>query len=36
MSPERAVSVEMMLSLMPTLPHSSVSATHQKRPMSRL
>jgi hypothetical protein len=36
MPPNGAISVEMMPSLMPTMPYSSASATHQMRPMSRL
>ena len=35
MPPKGAVSVEMMPSLMPTMPYSSASATRQTRPMSR-
>jgi hypothetical protein len=31
-----AISVEMMPSLMPTMPYSSASATRRMRPMSRL
>src|SRR5438034_11658144 len=34
--PKGAISVEMMPSLMPTMPYSSASATRQMRPMSRL
>jgi hypothetical protein len=33
--PNGAISVEMMPSLMPTMPYSSASATRQMRPMSR-
>ena len=33
---EGAISVEMMPSLMPTMPYSRASATRQMRPMSRL
>jgi hypothetical protein len=33
--PKGAISVEMMPSLMPTMPYSSASATRQMRPMSR-
>src|SRR6202171_6672064 len=36
MPPKGAISVEMMPSLMPTMPYSSASATRQMRPMSRL
>jgi hypothetical protein len=36
MPPKGAISVEMMPSLMPTMPYSSASATRQTRPMSRL
>src|SRR5579883_1851252 len=35
MPPNGAISVEMMPSLMPTMPYSSASATRQMRPMSR-
>src|ERR1700758_1955043 len=35
MPPKGAISVEMMPSLMPTMPYSSASATHQMRPMTR-
>jgi hypothetical protein len=35
MPPKGAISVEMMPSLMPTMPYSSASATRQMRPMSR-
>jgi hypothetical protein len=34
--PKGTISVEMMPSLVPTLPYSSPSATRQMRPMSRL
>src|SRR5271169_2030096 len=34
MPPNGAISVEMMPSLMPTMPYSSASATRQMRPMS--
>src|SRR5579871_5807565 len=34
--PKGAISVEMMPSLMPTMPYSSASAARQMRPMSRL
>ena len=33
--PKGATSVEMMPSLMPTMPYSNASATRQTRPMSR-
>jgi hypothetical protein len=36
MPPNRAISVEMMPSLMPTMPYSSASATRQIGPISRL
>jgi hypothetical protein len=36
MPPKGAISVEMMPSLMPTMPYSSASAMRQMRPMSRL
>jgi hypothetical protein len=36
MPPNGAISVEMIPSLMPTMPYSSPSATHQMWPMSRL
>jgi hypothetical protein len=36
MPPKGAISVEMMPSLIPTMPYSSASATRQMRPMSRL
>jgi hypothetical protein len=36
MPPNGAISVEMMPSLMPTMPYSRASATRQMRPMSRL
>jgi hypothetical protein len=36
MPPKGAISVEMMPSLMPTMPHSSPSATRQMPPQSRL
>jgi hypothetical protein len=36
MPPERAIPVEMMALLMPTMPYSSALATRQMRPMSRL
>jgi hypothetical protein len=36
MPPKGAISVEMMPSLMPTMPYSRASATRQMRPMSRL
>jgi hypothetical protein len=36
MPPNGAISVEMMPSLMPTMPYSSASAMRQMRPMSRL
>src|SRR5712672_2504117 len=35
MPPNGAISVEMMPSLMPTMPYSRASATRQMRPMSR-
>ena len=35
MPPKGAISVEMMPSLMPTMPYSSASATRQMRPLSR-
>ncbi len=36
MPPKGAISVEMMPSLMPTMPYSRASATRQMRPMPRL
>ena len=36
MPPNGAISVEMMPSLMPTMPYASPSATRQMRPMSQL
>jgi hypothetical protein len=36
MPPKGAISVEMMPSLMPTIPYSRASATSQMGPMSRL
>jgi hypothetical protein len=36
MPPKGAISVEMIPSLMPTMPYSRASATRQMRPMSRL
>jgi hypothetical protein len=36
MPPNGAISVEMIPSLMPTMPYSSPLATRQMRPMSRL
>jgi hypothetical protein len=36
MAAKGANSVEMMPSLMPTMPYSRASATRQMRPMSRL
>jgi hypothetical protein len=36
MPPNGAISVEMMPSLIRTMPYSSASATRQMRPMSRL